>query len=140
MQRQDTLLPILIKRCARLIDRDIDDTLKRHAIARSQYRVLYYAAKLGEPTQTDLIMAMEVQASTLTLIVDALVKKGWLVRVQDTKDRRINKLRLTPDGERNFKQIPDPAHKLHRKMVKQLSNQEAQQFEQSLQKIINGLR
>jgi DNA-binding MarR family transcriptional regulator len=133
-------LTALINRSARLIGCEIDHALKEHGIARSQYRVLHFISRYGEPTQTELIEAMEIQASTLTLIVDVLVRKGWLVRIKDTGDRRSNKLRLTPEGEENFRQIPDPARKIRRIMVQTLSAEELQSLEVSLKKIINVLR
>jgi DNA-binding MarR family transcriptional regulator len=123
----------------RLIDKDIDRTLKEHDIARTQYRALYFINRFGGSTQTDLLEVMEVQAPTLTLIIDALVRKGWLTRVKDEDDKRINKLRLTIVGEEKFKHIPDPAHKLNEAIRKKLSADESQTFELALKKIIKGL-
>jgi DNA-binding MarR family transcriptional regulator len=123
----------------RLIDTDIDHTLKQHNIARTQYRALYFVARFGEPTQSDLMEVMEVQAPTLTLIIDALVRKGWLTRIKDEKDKRSNKLRLTTVGEKKFKHIPDPAHKLHEAIKRNLSSEESQSLEISLKKIIKEL-
>jgi DNA-binding MarR family transcriptional regulator len=133
------LLSMTIKRCGRAIDRDIDRTLKQHGIARSQYRVLYYVAHYDEPSQSDLIEKMEIQPSTLTLIVDVLVHKGWLVRTKDPLDKRLNKLRLTPAGKKIFQQIPDPAQKLQKLILKNLSRSEAQALGDSLTKITKAL-
>ncbi|HEX4774088.1 MAG TPA: MarR family transcriptional regulator [Candidatus Saccharimonadales bacterium] len=138
-QKADTLLPALLKRCARLIDRSIDESLKQHAIARSQYRVMYYVARHSEPTQTSLREAMQIQASTLTLIVNRLVQKGWLVRVKDGSDKRTNKLQLTADGEKRLQQIPDPLQKLQQTILQNLTKAEAEALTLSLNKVINKL-
>jgi DNA-binding MarR family transcriptional regulator len=140
MQRSDeVLLSGLLKRCARLIDREIDQALKQHNIARSQYRVMYHVSRFGQPSQTDLREAMLIKASTLTLIIDSLVRKGWLIRTRDVGDRRINKLKLTAAGQRSFKQIPDPTRSPNQKILKSLGKQEAAALKISLNKIIKDL-
>jgi MarR family multiple antibiotic resistance transcriptional regulator len=136
---EELLLSTLIKRCGRAIDDDINRMLKQHSIARSQYRVLYYVARYGEPAQSDLIKVMRVQPSTLTSIIDGLVRKGWLVRIKDSRDKRVNRLRFTPEGTKTFGQIPDPARKLQKLILGSLGKEEAQILATSLKKIINQL-
>ena len=139
MDHEETLLPTLIKRSARLIDRQIDLTLKEHGIARSQYRVLHYVARQGELTQKELAGLLQVEAATLTRIIDALVKKGWLTRVRDNEDQRVRRIRLTPEGERQFGDIPQPARALNRTITRQLDDAEAAALQSSLVKIIEQL-
>lgn len=136
---EETLLPILIKRSARLIDREIDQMLKAYDIARSQYRVLYYVDRRGELTQTELAGLLRVEAATLTRIIDALAKKDWLVRVRDEQDQRIKRIRLTTAGQRKFRDIPPPAEALHHAIRKQLDPKSAELLRDSLTKIIKQL-
>ncbi|HVV25949.1 MAG TPA: MarR family transcriptional regulator [Candidatus Saccharimonadales bacterium] len=133
---EETLLPILIKRSARLLDREIDALLKSHGIARSQYRVLYYVAERGELTQTELAGLLEVEAATLTRLVDALVKKGWLVRLRDEQDQRLKRIRLTAEGKRKFKNIPPPAEALYKAIQTQLDPKSIEALRDSLLTII----
>jgi DNA-binding MarR family transcriptional regulator len=137
--KEKPLLSTLIKRCGRAIDRDIDRMLKQHGIARSQYRVLYYMVHYDDPPQAKLMNIMEVQASTLTLIIDVLVQKGWLVRIKDMQDKRQNKLHLTREGEKIFKQIPDPNQRLQEQIIKTLSKEEAKNLGVAMKKIIKEL-
>jgi MarR family transcriptional regulator, organic hydroperoxide resistance regulator len=139
MRNDTTPLITLIKRCTRLIDRAVDNVLKEHNIARSQYRVLHFVDRYGKPTQTEIIEAMEIQASTLSLIVDVLVRKEWLVRTRDSDDRRIIKVSFTPEGKKNFQQIPDPTRKIRQTITQILNAEELQRLELSLKKIINEL-
>ncbi len=136
---ESSLLTILVKRSARLIDRNIERLLKKHGIARSQYRVLYLVTHRGELTQTALAELLEVQGPTLTLIVDALVQKGWLVRVADDADKRVKKLRLTPEGKKVFKQVPDPLETINETIEQTITTAEARRLEVSLKKIISHL-
>lgn len=138
-QNDETLLPVLIKRCARIIDRQIDALLKKHGVARSQYRVMYHVAHGDEPTQKELQEKMGVQASTLTLMIDALVQKGWLIRVRDQQDKRHNKLQLSPAGKTLYRQIPEPAKKLDKSLREELSKTEAKAYEKLLLRTIDKL-
>ncbi|HVV66493.1 MAG TPA: MarR family transcriptional regulator [Candidatus Saccharimonadales bacterium] len=134
---EQTLLPVLIKRCARIIDRRIDAMLKKHGIARSQYRVMYYVAHGGEPSQKELQEKLGVQASTMTLIVNTLVQKGWLVRVRNPKDKRHNKLQLSAEGKKLYNEIPEPANILDNALREELGKDEARLYETLLIKTIN---
>ncbi len=139
MAKPNTTLPSLLKHTGRLIDNQIDSLLKQHAIARSQYRVLYYVSRQPGLTQKELIDMLQVQGSTLTLIVDTLVQKGWLIRTPDSLDRRIKKLSLTSEGQKNFKHIPDPNLEINKRLVSFLSKSEQQDLTLSLEKIIKHL-
>lgn len=134
---EETLLPVLIKRCARIIDRQIDAMLKKHGIARSQYRVMYHVARGNEPSQKQLQEKLDVQASTLTLIVNTLVQKGWLVRIRDPQDKRHNKLKLSAAGKKLYSKIPEPASILDKALRDELGREEAQLYEMLLVKTIN---
>lgn len=137
---EEPLLSTLIKRCGRAIDRDIDRMLKEHDIARSQYRVLYCVAHSDNPPQSKLMEMMDVQASTLTLIVDVLVQKGWLTRVRGSQDRRQKRLSLTSEGEKVFKQIPEPSQKLEKLILKTLSKEEVKSVQIIMKKITDELK
>ena len=132
-------IPTLFKRSSRLIDSHIDRLLKKHSVARSQYRAMYYVYLYGEPTQKELVEIMDVKGSTLTLIVDVLEQKQWLVRISDPADKRVKRLRLTSAGKNLFEQIPDPAKELHKTILEGLSKEEALELEKLLGKVINNL-
>jgi DNA-binding MarR family transcriptional regulator len=136
---KSTSLTGRLKRCGRLIDHNIDRLLKRHGVARSQYRVLYHVAQRGELTQKELTDILEVQGSTLTIIVDTLTQKGWLVRIASGQDKRVKSLRLTPAGKKIFRQIPDPVEELNRIILQSLSKSEAQALKISIEKIVTAL-
>lgn len=136
---ENILLPILVKRCCRLIDHRIDFLLKQHGIARSQFRVLHHVAKRGELTQKELVDILEVQGATLTPIVNNLVQKKWLVRVSNSDDMRVKNLRLTPEGNERLKDIPNPAEELNAMLISRLSKKQTQDLNILLRKVINEL-
>lgn len=140
MAKEEVALPIILKRLGRLIDQRIDQMLKEHSIARSQYRVLYYVNLFKEPAQKDLVDIMEIQASTLTSIIDVLAQKGWLLRIKDNSDKRLNRVRLSKEGQKQFEQIPEPSKKLQKEILKVLSKEQARELGILLTKVIKELK
>lgn len=55
-------------------------------------------------TQRELADRLEGDATTTMVLCDSLEKKGWLNRVKDPSDRRVNRLVLTEDGRDIFAQ------------------------------------
>jgi len=53
-------------------------------------------------TQRELADRLEGDATTTMVLCDSLEKKGWLNRVKDPSDRRVNRLVLTEDGRSVF--------------------------------------
>lgn len=49
-------------------------------------------------TQRELAELLETDATTAMVLCDSLEKHGWLVRMRDEKDRRVNQLKLTDSG------------------------------------------
>jgi DNA-binding MarR family transcriptional regulator len=100
-----------IKRLYLLMNRHIEEILKQYGLARSQFQVLYFTNKAKLLTQKELQAVMQVEAATLTVIVDGLVKKGLLARTENIKDKRSKSLQLTDEGEKLLKKIPS-LHKI----------------------------
>ena len=74
------------------------------------------AIGIGRPkTMTHVANILEIKVSTLTSTVNKLVKKGYVERLRDDKDRRIVKVALTDKGE-----------------------QAAREYEQFMERIVKG--
>ena len=67
-----------------------------------------------ELTTTEVANSLNVTVGTLTVAVNALVKKGYVERLKDVKDRRIVRLGLTSKGRLLYRLH----RKFHEKLVK----------------------
>lgn len=54
---------------------------------------------LGETTMLELAAQANVKQSTMTVMVDKLVKKGYATRLRSEEDRRVVRVKLTRLGE-----------------------------------------
>ena len=80
--------------------RHVRDPETRWLLSRHQASILDHLDELDAITLNDLARHMGVTAATMSLAIDRLEKKGYVVRLRDTTDRRRVQLRLTPAGVR----------------------------------------
>lgn len=128
----DTNIVLALKKSIRQIDALIDAHLYKYQIPRTQYRVMFYVANNPDITQSALVKLMEIQASTLTLMIDSLVKKGIIERRKTEVDKRINYLCLTTKGLEKFQQLPNPSSLIDEFVRERLGDQ-------SITDLISGL-
>jgi len=83
--------------------RDRDQILSS-GISVSQCYVLETLHTHGAQTTGEIAKKMYLSISTVTRVVDQLVKKKYVTREEDTKDRRIHMTELTAAGEQIYQE------------------------------------
>jgi len=81
--------------------------LRPFDLGSTQWYILYQLVHHGPTMQRDLGQILQIERSTLTVIVGALVRKGWVEQVADNADQRRKLLRLTPAGSDLWSKLPD---------------------------------
>lgn len=86
----------------RRLTSDLDRELtSRAGMSLDDYDVLYQVRSAGEPIRmTTLAERILISRPTASRVVDRLVRKGWIRRWQDDRDRRVVLLELTAEGRR----------------------------------------
>ena len=128
-----------VKRLYLLISQRIDEALKPHGLARSQWQVLARVSRAGTLTQKDLQHAMQIESATLTGIIDVLQGRGWLERLGDPSDKRLRVLRLTDEGATRLATVPDPFEVVERRMLEGIDVAEREHMEGLLETMIARL-
>jgi MarR family transcriptional regulator, transcriptional regulator for hemolysin len=83
---------------SRLLRNYIDHRAKENGTTRAQWIVLFRLRQQEGLSQVDLADVLELQPISLVRLLDRLVEHGLLERRHDPKDRRANRLFLTPSG------------------------------------------
>jgi MarR family transcriptional regulator, transcriptional regulator for hemolysin len=83
---------------SRLLRNYIDHRAKARGTTRAQWIVLFRLREQEGLSQVDLADVLELQPISLVRLLDRLVEHGLLERRHDPKDRRANRLFLTPRG------------------------------------------
>ncbi len=95
--------------------------------------------KLGSPRMSELARRGHVTFGTMTVMVSKLVKKGYVRRMRDDRDRRVVRVTLTGRGRK-----VDRAHeKHHEQMIDMLmgvlTKAEQEQIARLIQKVVTSL-
>ena len=80
--------------------RHVRDPQTQRMLSRHQASILDHLDELAPTTVMDLAAHMGVTAATMSLSIDRLERKGYVVRLKDAKDRRRVHVRLTTAGVR----------------------------------------
>jgi DNA-binding MarR family transcriptional regulator len=80
--------------------RHVRDPQSQKLLSRHQASILDHLDEIDPTTLNDLARHMGVTPGTMSLSIDRLERKGYVVRLRDTADRRRVHLRLTAAGVR----------------------------------------
>ena len=83
---------------SRLLRNYIDHRAKSRGTTRAQWIVLFRLRDQEGLSQVDLADVLELQPISLVRLLDRLVEHGLVERRSDPRDRRANRLFLTPAG------------------------------------------
>ena len=81
--------------------------LRPFDLGSTQWYILHQLVHHGPTMQRDLGQLLQVERSTLTVIVGALVRKGLVEQAADEVDQRRKLLRVTPAGTVLWDDLPD---------------------------------
>jgi len=87
---------VIEKRIRQKLAEDFDTTLPRFDVLSSLER------SPDGLTMSELSNWLLVSKGNLTAVVERLIEDGMVVRLQDAGDRRVLRVRLTPEGRRQF--------------------------------------
>ena len=108
-------------------------------LTRGSWYVLYHVSESGEISQRKLQDALGIESGSLAILVDKLVRKGWLERSSSEEDRRAKFLRMTPRGRARWREVPDLLSILRPRMMRGITIREAEAAVSVLKKVWNNL-
>ncbi len=86
--------------------RQSSEFIRKHRITGPQLGALRFVALTPGISMRQLSDRLYLHVSTVSGIVDRLVKRGYVVRERCEEDRRIVKLKITADGRRVIRKTP----------------------------------
>jgi MarR family transcriptional regulator, lower aerobic nicotinate degradation pathway regulator len=86
----------------------LESVLRPYDLGPTQWYVLYQLANVGPTKQRDLVRMLEIERATLSGVVAALVRKGFVEQIPEPDDQRQRLLRITGAGSELWDSLPDP--------------------------------
>lgn len=123
------------------IKKSFFDRLQKNGInvTPEQYLVLDILWEKQSLSQQNIADIIEKDKNSVTKIIDSLEKKNLVNRVVDKKDRRINKIELTPDGLALEQVTTKVAIDFMNEAVNGINNQDLDNFVEVMRKLKTNL-
>jgi DNA-binding MarR family transcriptional regulator len=115
------------------------DQCARHGITATQLNALKLLQTVGEISLSELSRRMSAKNSSITGLVDRMVEANLVTREQSAEDRRVWKIKLTPEGRVMAKKIDVAPWEILRNAIAALPPQELQQLTQILLKVVDHI-
>lgn len=131
--RLETFLPYRLNQAAeRVSQRFAAQYRSRYRMTRPEWRALAALGAYGRMTATEIGANSSMHKTKVSRAVRALEEKRWLKRSEDSSDRRIEHLELTPAGRRIYGEMIDLARAHERDMAALLGADNLRQLETGL--------
>ncbi len=108
-------------------------------ITPEQYLVMDILWENQSLSQQNIADVIQKDKNSVTKIIDSLEKKNFVSRVVDKKDRRINRIELTKEGEALEKNTTEVAIKFMNDTIAGIDNQDLNTFVDVMRKLKGNL-
>ena len=112
----------------------------RHGITATQLNVMKMLQAIGELSLSELSKRIAATNSTVTGIVDRMVAAGLVVREQSADDRRVWKIKLTPQGRTIAKKLDIAPWEILRQALEALPAGELEALIATLAKVAQNVQ
>ncbi len=86
----------------------MESVLRPYDLGNTQWYVLYRLSTGAPVGQRDLTRELDVERATLSAVIAALVRKGFIAQTSDPIDQRQKLLHITPAGTALWHSLPNP--------------------------------
>ncbi|WP_077611163.1 MarR family winged helix-turn-helix transcriptional regulator [Clostridium sp. Marseille-P2415] len=117
----------------------LDERLKQTGVYRSQHQILMMLFDHSNVSQKEIAQRLYVSTATIAVSVKKLEKGGYITRIVDQEDNRMNKLCLTEKGKYMVGHSREFFHNVETQMFHDFSKEELAVMEQYLDRIYDNL-
>jgi DNA-binding MarR family transcriptional regulator len=131
-------LPILLRRAWFGLNQSFRRRIARAGMTPGQFTALRTLIEGGDLTQRHLTQIMSSDANTIASLLSRMEKLGWIKRETHERDRRANRLHVTPAGKRKFTAVKPIAADLQASVLDVLSPGQREDFLSNLAAIADA--
>ena len=106
---------------------------QKFGLAQAQLKCLMLFDAERYLTVKGIAKKMDVAKSRVTKIIDGLVEKLLVQRIEDPNDGRVKLIRLNPAGQKKLKEIAAFTREIHRNILSQLESEQRRAVLSSLE-------
>ncbi|UOQ91782.1 MarR family transcriptional regulator [Halobacillus shinanisalinarum] len=141
MEREiQPLLGYNINVISHFIQNIYNEKLSEYGVTHSQAKVIYFLAKYGEQSQSELQKRLYIKASSMNGVVESLQKNECITKQACTEDKRAKVIKLTSKGVQLDKTVWNLVQEMEAEIGKGFTSEERQVIVSWLQKIQENLK
>ncbi len=126
-------LPYRLNRLAEVVSREFSRIYRdRYGLTRPEWRLLATLGQYDTMTATEVGRHSSMHKTKVSRAVAALEHRKWLVRTTDVDDRRVERLTLTADGMRVYRDLVPAARAFERRLERAMSADRFAEFHDGL--------
>jgi len=129
-----------VKLASATMRRELEAALRRSGMTITQWRALGVILHKPGATHSDLMRQMEIEAPSVTSLVNGMERNGWVKRTRSTADARVKRLSLTASGRRMIEAAGEAMGPIEDRMTATLSAGEVATLKRLLRTMIEGMR
>jgi len=130
----------VVNHTAKAFQKALDLELRKNVgVTLSQWRVIASLVQQPGLTQKEIADKVGVEGATLVPIIDKMEKEGLLKRKPDSKDRRVNRIYLTPKADSLWNSMIECAIHIRKVSTKDISEDKLEITLETLHKISKNL-
>jgi DNA-binding MarR family transcriptional regulator len=134
----DRRLPILLRRAWFGLNQAFRRRIAESGLTPGQFTALRTLIERGDMSQRELTGVMSSDVNTIASLLSRMETLGWIKRETHERDRRTNRLHVTPMGRMKFEAVRPLAMELQERVLGALSKSAQDQFLASLEQIANS--
>ena len=128
-----------LKRCYQALRREVDQSLREYGVTLSQREVLLALYEDGPLDQRALRDHLGLEQSSVSRLVEGLVRRGLVELSEGETDRRVRVARLSADGEELLLRTPGSSELGGRVMTRGLTPHERTELVRLLRRCTDNL-
>jgi MarR family transcriptional regulator for hemolysin len=130
----------IVNNTAKAFQKVLDLELRKNVgVTLSQWRVVATLVLQPGLTQKEIADKVGIEGATLVPVIDKMEKEGLLKRKPDSKDRRVNRIYLTPKADSLWNSMIESALRIRKFATKDIPEDQLKTTLETLRRILKNL-
>ena len=136
----ETSVGFIVNATAKTFQKVLDSELRKNVgVTISQWRVVAALVLYPGLTQKEIADKVGIESPTLVPVIDKMEKEGLLKRKLDSKDRRVNRIYLTPKADSLWNSMMECVLRIRKVSTKDIPEDQLKTTLETLRKISKNL-
>jgi len=136
----ETSVGFIVNATAKTFQKVLDSELRKNVgVTISQWHVIATLVLYPGLTQKEIADKVGIEGATLVPVIDKMEKEGLLKRKPDSKDRRVNRIYLTPKADSLWNSMMECVLRIRKVSTKDIPEDQLKTTLETLRKISKNL-